>query len=126
MNVKSFTFVAIVLSTAFATARAESPTADPYLQTLGTQSRAAVVGERDAAIARGDIAAMTGEDSGAARLALHHAPGAATRAEVRAELRQARASGELGAMYGEDSGSFFIATHRRAETHGARVAQATR
>mgnify|MGYP001766150700 CR=1 FL=1 len=126
MNAKSFTFIAIVLSTAFATARAESPTADPYLQTPGTQARAAIVAERDAAIAGGDIAAMTGEDSGAAYLALHHEPGSATRAQVRAELRAARAQGELDALYGEDSGSFFLATHRRAEAHGAKLAQASR
>lgn len=126
MNAKTITLVAIVLSTAFATARAESPTVDPYLHTLGTQARAAVAAERDAAVARGELAAMTGEDSGSAHLALQSAPGTATRAQVQSDMRTAHANGELGVLFGEDSGSFFLAAHRGASGHGAIVAQAAR
>ena len=126
MNAKTITLVAIVLSTAFATARAESPTVDPYLHTLGTQARAAVAAERDAAVARGELAAMTGEDSGSAHLALHAAQGVASRAQVQSDMRTAHAHGELGVLFGEDSGSFFLAAHRGASGHGAIVAQAAR
>lgn len=126
MNARTITLVAIVLSTAFATARAESPTVDPCLHTLGTHARAAVAAERDAAIARGEPAAMTGEDSGSARLALHAAQGVASRAQVQAALRAARAHGRLGVLFGEDSGSFFLAAHRGADDHGAVIAQARR
>ena len=126
MNAKTITFVAIVLSTAFAGVRADSPTVDPYQQTLGSYSRAAVAAERDAAIGRGELAAMTGEDSGSARLALQSAPGAVTRAQVQADMRAAQAHGELGAMFGEDSGSFFLAAHRGGSGQGAIVAQARR
>ena len=126
MNAKSISIIAIVLSAAFTAARAESPTPDPYLQTLGTRARAEVVAERDAAITRGDIVAMTGEDSGSAHLAQHVPVSLLTRAQVRAEVLAARAEGSIDALFGEDSGSFFLAAHRGASGHGAIVAQAAR
>ena len=127
MNVKSISVIAIVLSAAFTAARAESPTPDPYLQMLGTRARAEVVAERDAAITRGDIAAMTGEDSGSAQPALHAPASLLTRAHVRAEVLAARAQGSLDAMCGEDSGSFFIAQHHgRAGADHRHLARAAR
>lgn len=126
MNATSISVIAIVLSAAFTAARAESPTPDPYLQMLGTRARAEVVAERDAAIARGDIVAMTGEDSGSVHLAQHAPVNLLTRAQVRAEVLAARAQGSLDAMSGEDSGSFYLAHHGRAGAEGQHFAKAAR
>lgn len=126
MNAKSISVIAIVLSAAFTAARAESPTPDPYLQTLGTRARAEVVAERDAAITRGDIVAMTGEDSGSAHLAQHVPVSLLTRAQVRAEVLAARAEGSIDALFGEDSGSFFFAHHERAGASRQHFARAAR
>ncbi|CAA2107005.1 DUF4148 domain-containing protein [Variovorax paradoxus] len=73
-------------------------------------SRAEVVAQLKAAQASGQLAALTGEDSGSAYLAQHFHP-SETRTEVKTELAQARADGTLGVLASTDSGSAYLSRH---------------
>lgn len=103
---------------------AESPTPDPYKHMVFTASRAQVLAELRAALASGQLALATGEDSGSFQLARQVSVAGRTRAEVRAEVLAARQSGELEAMNGEDSGSFHLARldQRRHADEAVRMA----
>jgi hypothetical protein len=72
------------------------------------RQRADVVAELDAARSSGELAAMTGEDSGSFFLSQRAGTGGLSRLQVQAELTIARRNGELGLMHGEDSGSFAL------------------
>jgi Domain of unknown function (DUF4148) len=76
----------------------------------GTLTRAQVVAQLKAAQASGQMAALTGEDSGSAYLSSHFHP-TEPRAEVKTELAQAKADGTLGIMDGADSGSAYLSSH---------------
>lgn len=89
-------------------------------------SRAQVQAELRAAQARGEVAALTAEDSGSAWLAARQAPGRLTRAEVVQQVMAARRAGELGVLTTEDSGSAWLARHGDMSRQATGLAAATR
>lgn len=118
-------FAAAVLAGFLGSARAESPTPDPYTHMASTRTRADVVAEVHAARSSGQLALASAEDSGSFELARQAGVAGKTRADVRAEVLAARANGELEAMSSEDSGSFHFARNAPGPD-GTRMAAVTR
>ena len=112
LNAAMAALAATVMLTAAGAASAQSLT------------RAEVVAQLKAAQASGQLAALTGEDSGSAYLSRHF-QASEPRAEVKAELATAEKSGHFDALYGEDSGSFFLAHGGNAVATNSAVAMAT-
>jgi hypothetical protein len=83
-------------------------------------TRAEVKAQLQAAEASGQLAALTGEDSGSAYLASHF-HSTESRGEVKDEVKEARADGSLNALDGSDSGSFYLSQHETLDTPRAEV-----
>jgi hypothetical protein len=85
-----------------------------------TLTRGQVVAQLKAAETSGQLAAMTGEDSGSAYLSRHF-QSSKSRAEVKTELAQAKADGTLDVLVATDSGSAYLARDFRSTVPRAEV-----
>ncbi|MDM0022306.1 hypothetical protein [Variovorax saccharolyticus] len=83
-------------------------------------SRAEVKQQLKAALSNGQLAALTGEDSGSTYLSSQF-HSIEPRADVKARINQARADGTLNILNGSDSGSFYLARQQRLNTSRADV-----
>lgn len=108
LNAAMAALAATVMLTAAGAASAQSLT------------RAEVVAQLKAAQASGQLAALTGEDSGSAYLSRHF-QASEPRAEVKAELAQAKADGSLGVLAATDSGSAYLSRNFKSTEPRAEV-----
>jgi hypothetical protein len=108
LNAAMAALAATVMLTAAGAASAQSLT------------RAEVVAQLKAAQSSGQLAAMTGEDSGSAYLSSHF-HSSEPRSEVKAELAQAKADGSLGALVATDSGSAYLSRNFKSTEPRAEV-----